>query len=386
MAIFQPFMPGLSTDQDKLIKDLFNAYIDNTQQLQWLLTHLGDDNIKSLDASKIKNLVAENIVTNTLVTQTLYATYGRIADLTVNELSTAWEKVTNYKTSNTADVNYIHIYDQNIDFITASTTGLTTEQLTDSNNKPLYWLDATEETMAYEITDYPVTVYVYTELTKMQIKFEYDAEVAQYVPKIVMGVGIGSELNPDYGKGFVYKDTVGLLFKYIKSNGEDSFIRIGENGTEGVDNCEHVSNPGIVSVVSASEVVAVTRDFTFTCRSKALIHVSCEVEIAGGAANLSAKTYIDGVALPYHPSQYCAGANKYVLTYHDFKYGITPGTKTIEVKLQTGDNTGSIAIGQALMTVQVFNDALPPILDVTSFNAELISSTQISLAWVNPIA
>ena len=53
------------------------------------------------------------------------------------------------------------------------------------------------------------------------------------VPQIVMGAGAGNPLHPDWGKGFIYKDTIGLLLKYIKSDGSELIFRLGENGIEG---------------------------------------------------------------------------------------------------------------------------------------------------------
>ena len=47
----------------------------------------------------------------------------------------------NYLNDNTADVNYIKIFEQYIQFVTASTDGSDTEQVTDRNGSLLYWID-----------------------------------------------------------------------------------------------------------------------------------------------------------------------------------------------------------------------------------------------------
>jgi len=144
------------------------------------------------------------------------------------------------------------------------------------------------------------------------------------------------------------------------------------------------SNAAQVDIVDTGETVAATYDVVFAQRAKVIIHFSCEITIDTGAANLTAKTYVDGVALTYQPTLYCAGANTYTLSYHDIKLAIAAGTKTIEVKLQTDANGGAIAAGQAVMTVQVYIDATPGIYDPQGFTATVISDTQIDLAWTNP--
>ena len=115
------------------VEELTNLMFRYYRELQYILGHLDSDNVSEIDANKTRvlnleqlvaqTIIAGDIVTNTLVTNTLYANYVRIAQLTVDELSTAWEKITNYLIGSTADVNYIFIHDQTIEFITASTMG-----------------------------------------------------------------------------------------------------------------------------------------------------------------------------------------------------------------------------------------------------------------------
>ena len=51
--IFQPYSPNKNDDINKQIKGLTNAYYDNTQYLQWILSHLNSDNITSLKTDKL---------------------------------------------------------------------------------------------------------------------------------------------------------------------------------------------------------------------------------------------------------------------------------------------------------------------------------------------
>jgi hypothetical protein len=222
------------------VEDLTNIMFRYYRELEYVLGHLNSDNVKELDANItiIKNLKAGSITT-----QTFYADYGTIAQLTVDELNTAWEKIYNYLHGITADVNYIYAHDQTIDFITASTDGLSSVQLTDRDGNPLYWVDVAEHKgTTLEANANPVMIYVYTEMTKMQLSFKLVDGV--YAPIITWGAGVGNLEHPDWGKGYIYKGSDGLHSKYITSvgviqdvvNGESGIIQIGNIGAVGLRN------------------------------------------------------------------------------------------------------------------------------------------------------
>lgn len=226
--------PGASTEEK--IQALTDAYYMLTKHLSFLLSNLDSDNVKELDAdiTKIKNLVAETIITYTLVTQTLYAEKGYIAELTVDQLDTS-AKVRKYLNNDTTPVNYIKMYNQNIEFRTGEVklngNGIPlTEQAVDRNGNKLYWVDEERKAVQYEANDDPVMIYQYDELAKLYISFERDEDTFEYVPKIAMGVGIGNINYPDRGKAFIYKDTEGLVLKYIKANGQEVFLNLSEYG------------------------------------------------------------------------------------------------------------------------------------------------------------
>ncbi len=181
-----------------------------------------------LSATMIEALEAEFDVTisNTFITQTLAAETAYIAQLTVDQLETS-TKVQNYLNNNTQDVNYIKIFEQYIQFITASTDGSGTEQVKDRRNHNLYWLDDTFKGTTTNTTDYPVLIYNYTEHIKMQIMFENIS--GNYVPKIILGVGDGTGAN--HAKAEIYKGQTGLEINYYKSNtGEIRSILIDDTG------------------------------------------------------------------------------------------------------------------------------------------------------------
>lgn len=163
-----------------------------------------------------------------LITPNLYADKGYIAELTVDMLDTG-NKVLNYLNSDTSDVNYIKIYDQYLQFITASTDGSATMQATNRGGAALYWMDETHTAATTSETDFPVMIYTYTEFVKMQVAFVNDG--TNYTPQIIMGAGTGN--TQDSGKTFIYKATDGFYIEYKHSvTGQSSFIKITDEGID----------------------------------------------------------------------------------------------------------------------------------------------------------
>lgn len=174
-------------------------------------------------------------ISNTIVTQNLYASMGDIADLTVNRLETS-DKVDRYKATpqDTSRMDFIRIEGKEFKFIEATVkmSGETplTEPLVSPNGDAMYWTDETETVMTVEVTDYPVTVFQYDEVDKLKLFYEDDG-LGNYVPKIVMGVGSGEGL--DYGKGFIYKGVDGLYIEYRHSStGEPFIFKLTDDGLD----------------------------------------------------------------------------------------------------------------------------------------------------------
>ena len=214
----------LPSADDLTKEDLLQFQVALNRRLTHVLANIKNNQILSVDASKILNV--DTIFSQTIVTETLYADKAYISELTVDELETS-TKVQNYLDSSTADVNYIKIYEQNIEFIEATTTGLTTEQATDRDSNPLYWVDATNIGITTDVTAYPVTQYVYTEIIKMKINFQTIGGV--YTPVIQLGAGTGVG---DNAKAFLYKGTTGLDIEYTTTTGNKQTIRNGDDGIE----------------------------------------------------------------------------------------------------------------------------------------------------------
>jgi hypothetical protein len=346
----------------------------------------------NLTLADLTELAVKSLTAVTVITENLYATYGDISELTVDRLKTD-PRVERYWESNTDDINYISIQEQYIKFITGSTDGSTTQHTDRNGNLLYYYGEVTAETyktvgMSTTETAYPVTVYAYTELVKTEISFiEVDGN---YIPQIILGAGAGVDGFPERGKGYVFKDEFGLLLRYIKADGTVVEFRIGESGIEFLGdttiNYYSATNSSLVTVNSSGETIVCTKDIAFPNRSKAIINFSCTILTSGGALNATAKVYVDGVALTMQPKAYQASANSWVISFCDDKKAIYSGTKTVAVKIVTDANSGTVAIGQSKMIVQVFADPLPPLHNPTDFEATAISFSQINLAWANPTA
>ena len=196
----------------------------NTQEIvDWLQ----EEDIAGLDEEKLEEVLPEIIHTETIVTNELYADYGSIADLTVDELRTDYMRAARYLAGNTGNIDYIHIHDEEIDFITGTvkrdeTDAPLTEQL-HHGARYFYWTDGTKTEMTgTQVTDWPVTVYQYDEAKKGRFYFiqERDGQGSTYkVP--VLKLGQGSDAGGVNSTGRLIKHTDGLELSYTTENGAE---------------------------------------------------------------------------------------------------------------------------------------------------------------------
>lgn len=206
----QEKMPRFNpNDAEGNLKKLHKYVESLNEQLSYIFENLSGDNFNAKEMSNyVANLTATNIVTQTIisssvVTKSLYADRGDIAQLTVDWLSTS-KKVEKYLNEDTSDDNYIEAHEQGIELKTASVvmsgSEPVTELLHDRYGKALYWqkdityaeiingfpyANGKQVYMDNEVTEYPVRVYKYKVDTKMKIDFETAGGVN--VPKITMG-------------------------------------------------------------------------------------------------------------------------------------------------------------------------------------------------------
>ena len=178
-----------------------------------------------LSASTIEAAQAEF---KTVVVNNLMANKAYIAELTVDSLETS-DKVKNYLNADVSDVCYIKIYNQNIEFIEAVTTGTYTEFVADRDGNDLYWTEEPIPENNYgittDITAWQVTQYFYTEVIKLKISFQ--SINGLYTPIMQWGIGTGVG---DNGKGFWSKTVSGFELMYVTNDIEQKII----NGDDGI--------------------------------------------------------------------------------------------------------------------------------------------------------
>lgn len=184
-----------------------------------------DPDTGQLEAYFGGKLTAEVIAAlSAVITPNLYAEKATIAELTVDQLDTS-VKVKRYLDEDTADVNYIRISEQTAQWITAQTDGLTTEQAEDRNGSPLYWTDETHTASTTDETDYPVTIYQYTDYVKGEISFFNDG--TNYIPRIVLGTGTGVD---DNDKLIIIKETSKATIEYTTAGGNRMAVEMSADG------------------------------------------------------------------------------------------------------------------------------------------------------------
>lgn len=187
----------------------------------------------------LRNFVFNGILgADAILTDSIYAETGDIAELTVDRLSTS-KKVRLYNLRNTADDNFLEIQDNYQRLITGTVIFENgqplTEQATNRHGQGLYWqrepvsinaqgypLDenGVQIYASTEVTDWPVTVYQYTELTKAELAFQQES--GTYVPMLIMGAGDPNGRT----KGILHKAADGFDITFEDSNGNEQGLRM----------------------------------------------------------------------------------------------------------------------------------------------------------------
>ncbi len=207
-----------STEQKlSAVQDYLFLLLEN---LRYLLRNLSPENFNQTElAAWTEELRAGTVISNTVITNELYADYGAIADLCVDRLRTDYKRAQRYLNGDTSALDYLRIHDEVIEFVTAETDGTQTEQLV-SDGRAFYWTDSSMTQMTSEkVTAYPVTVYTYTEDVKGAFRFENVTHNGQTVKVPVLRLGAGDENGRNFAK--IYKGTQGLDIVYNDSSGND---------------------------------------------------------------------------------------------------------------------------------------------------------------------
>lgn len=173
-----------------------------------------DGDERKLYLNKVDLIGAGLITSEHIITNTITADNGYIADLTVNHLKTLAKDgdVGSY-------VDYIDIENNNARWITGHITSK--EPAVDSRGNALYWQDNEKKYLTTEVTPYVAYSYEMTETDKLQIAFQ-GSGVASY-PYMVWGAGDGIITNTgeDYGdssRGYFIKTSNEFVFRYNASN------------------------------------------------------------------------------------------------------------------------------------------------------------------------
>ena len=296
----QEKMPRMNLDDTTgSIKGLYKYVESLNEQLAYIFGNLGGENFNTQEMSNFvanlgaTNIITQTIISNSVVTKSLYAERGDIAQLTVDWLSTS-KKVMKFLDGDTSDDNYIEAHEQGIELKTASVVMAggepLTETLRDRYGNQLYWqkdisyaeiingfpyVNGKQVYMDTEETDYPVRVYQYSVVSNMRIDFDSEGGVA--VPKIKFGEGAA-------GTAEIFKSGEGLLLNYSKStDGSLQQLSLTDKGVfvNGMD----ISNAGGTSfetdetltlkdgVLSVNTADAVEQDNTLPVTSAA-VHVT----------------------------------------------------------------------------------------------------------------
>ena len=200
-----PDLTGAGSVEQKLqaVQDYLWLLLEN---LRWVLRNLSPENFNE---AEMRDYFNDTVISDTVIANELYADYGAIADLTVDELRTDYQKAARYLAGNTSAIDFLYIHDEVIDFRTGTvkTSGGVplTEQL-HHGDRYFWWTDEGRTRMtSLKDTGYPVTVYQYDELLKAS--FRFDTVNGVKIPTLIFGAGTGDPEDPDLGKGFLRKDT-----------------------------------------------------------------------------------------------------------------------------------------------------------------------------------
>lgn len=228
-----PNLDGSESTDEKLTS-IQNYLFQLLEALRYTLRNLSmRDNFNQGELSQWvgETIQADTIISNTVITNELYTDFGAIADLAVNELRTDWQRARRYLEGDTSDLDYIHIHDEEISFVTAvvqtdaGSGAPLTEQL-HHGARYFWWRDGSRTEMtSLEDTGLPVTVYRYTEYNKGKISFV--RELGQTV--IVLKLGAGVDAGGLLGTLRISKGTDGASITYHASGGGVASLHLGED-------------------------------------------------------------------------------------------------------------------------------------------------------------
>lgn len=207
-------MPEQRGSTETQLKSVYDYLVLLLENLRYILRNLGPENMNESEILPWLNdkLEVKTIISNTVITNELYADYGAVADLTVDELRTDYDKAQRYLNGDTSALDYLYIHDEQIEFVSGTVhldSGTPATEQLHHRGRYFWWTDETKTQMtSVEITAWPVVVYQYDELIKGTYCFQTIDNVK--VPVLVFGAGTGDQSDPNLGKGYLRKDTNSL--------------------------------------------------------------------------------------------------------------------------------------------------------------------------------
>lgn len=222
---------------DKKISAIQNYLYLLVEQLRYTLRNLGKENFNSAELDRLLEMLregvlqVETVVSQTVITNELYAQYGSVADLTVDKLRTDYKRALRYLAGDTSQLDYISIHDEEISFISATTDGARSEQM-EVDGRKFWWTDAGKTQMTcLKETEWPVRVYVYQEQVKASFQFRQTAMsdgTLTASPVLIFGAGSdGTGLN---GRATIRKNLYSLDINYRTTAGTDTGVYCRDDG------------------------------------------------------------------------------------------------------------------------------------------------------------
>ena len=183
-------------------------------------------------------------ISGELSADALYASYGEVANLAVDQLVTS-RRVVKYLAGDTSDDNYLRAYAQNLEWVAGECQGGQT-QASNPNGEYLYWpVDVSGfssgpdgypvNTLGERVytttapTAYPVYVYQYSDVIKRSISFESVGGI--YSPVDRFGAGNAGGTN----RAWIFKTADGFVIRYVTPGGKEIGINMNTDGTVTID-------------------------------------------------------------------------------------------------------------------------------------------------------
>lgn len=231
-----------------------NLYADELRAIRLRILSGDGDLLIDGDARKLYlnkfDIIGAGLITSEhVITNTITADDGYIADLTVNHLKTLAKdgEVGEY-------VDYIDIMNNEARWITGKIISKT--PAIDSRGNALYWKDIDKKYLTTDETPYVAYSYEMKDTDKLKFAFQ-DSGVESY-PYSVWGAGDGIKVDqPDYGdsgRGYMYKTSNEFHWKYNTSNtAYKQGITLNNNGVDIIATKRTVSLFGNEVLIASEE-------------------------------------------------------------------------------------------------------------------------------------